>query len=264
MTEDYSEGSVYEKFIIKNKEYYVIAIRFTADKGGEVLICSEYLYQPIWLPMLGLEITDNFIPTSWKCNVFITEIGKGICYCSNRFNISRLNNGYTALYDNLYCIIAEEIKELEKLSRENNQSNPVTLENKMTIHMKELGLEKFTPHVYKKIEPSKNQLYKIAVDIEDYLIKDKNVNWYFFTDDIKQKSLSEINDVDLASDILKYYGGPDSFSEVYISDMNLKDQDFYKINNEFGILKDKLQYCCEYIIAKHEYMDLFESPSKSE
>jgi hypothetical protein len=259
LTEVFSKGSVYEKFIIKNKEYFVIAIRFTSEKGGEVLIATEYLYTLKWLPMEGLEITDNFIPRSWQYGEFSSEIGRGICCCSNEFDINVLNNGYTALNEDLYPIVAKELKYLKEITIINDEQKPRNLENKMTIHMKEYNLKKFTPDIYEKIIPSRLQIYKLANEIEDYIKKyQMSERWLYFTNEIKKCCLLDINEMDLVSMVLKYITVPESLCDIHVSNEKITEKEYYKINNELDILSQKLIYCCDYLLAKHKYLYLFD------
>lgn len=255
----YNEYDTLEKFIVKDKEYFVIAIRFTAEKGGEVLIITEYLYRPKWLPLQGLEVIDNYIPSHWQCGEFNTEIGKGICYCSNMFNIDILNNGYTALYDNLYYIVSEEVKELKRLNLLNNNDDSNTLNNEVLAHMNRYELENLTAEMFTKIKPDRHYILNIINKIESFIRKyNLDNSWLFFTNKIKNGCSSKIDDTELAHMVLESMSGSGSLGDLYIPDSIVQQHEFYKLNNELELLKELLNYCGEYLLAKKEYLYLFE------
>lgn len=254
------EESSYERYIYINKEYYVLAIRFI-EKGGEVLIISEYLKEFLWLPLLGLEFTDNFIPDHWYCDYFSNdEYYQGICYCSNKFDIHVLNNGYTAYYENLYPLIAEELKILEQQTKENDEKNPKNEVNKKDSFISNLKLKRFCPEHYKYLKPTRFQLNDLVNKIILFLKKYNLDPPLYFNDPILKCIKSTMDEVELANMIAKHTIGPYLLSDEYIPDtfVNSKEE-FYRVNNEFDILKEQLKYCCEYIIAKNSYLKAFSS-----
>lgn len=253
---DLTDGGIRSEYRIKGKTYLVLALKYT-ERGADALVISDYLNLPCWVPFLGAEVVDGYIPEYWIRTYYTTDYEDGLYFLPPSFDFKEFYEDYPFESRTFLNLAVQEYKEIERLTKEKDiqrkklrmerlkaGKNPLEIGNKIAEYM--------------DVEPTKKQLHLIANDIEKYLTKYDYDIWLWFPEGIRQRCMSDYDELQLAKEILTQYGGMGTFNDVGLPDKRgISEEELRKDSDQFSLLRTKLYVCCRAIVAKHTYMDLF-------